>query len=154
GKIAYSEIAKPDPNNRPEQVVIKGVPPESRAQVQEIVQAKLPDYDVGAGAENTWTVTLRPQALNQLKENAVDQAIETIRHRIDQFGVKEVPVERHGLGKYQILMELPGVDDPDRVKDLLSRTAVLEIKLVLGGPYSSKQEPQAAHQNDDSVLLP
>jgi len=153
-KITYSEITKPDPSNRPEQIVIKGVPSEARAQLQETVQAKLPDYDLGSGAENTWTVTMRPQVLNQLKENAVDQAIETIRDRIDQLGVKEVPVERHGLGKYQILMELPGVDDADGVKDLLSRTAVLEIKLVLGGPYSNKQEAQSAHQNDDSVILP
>jgi len=153
-KITYSEITKPDATNRPDQIVIKGVSPESRSQVQESVQAKLPDYDLAPGPENSWTATMKPQNLNQLKEGAVDQAIETIRNRIDELGVKEVPVERHGLGKYQILMELPGVDDPDRIKNILQQTALLDIKLVLGGPYSSEQEARAAHQNDDSLILP
>jgi preprotein translocase subunit SecD len=153
-KITYSEITKPDPNNRPEQIVIKGVAPESRSQLQESVQAKLADYDLSPGTENTWTVTLRPQALNTLKDGAVDQAIETIRSRIDELGVNEPIIERHGLGQYQILVQLPGVDDPARVKEIMQSTAMLEIKLVLGGPYASEQEARAAHTNDDSLILP
>src|SRR5437764_293682 len=152
-KITYSEITKPDPNNHPEQIVIKGVAPESRSQLQESVQAKLADYDLSPGTENTWTVTLRPQALNTLKDGAVDQAIETIRSRIDELGVNEPIIERHGLGQYQILVQLPGVDDPARVKEIMQSTAMLEIKLVLGGPYGSEQEARQAHQNDDSLVL-
>jgi preprotein translocase subunit SecD len=152
-KITYSEITKPDPNNRPEQIVIKGVGPQSRTQLQEAVQAKLPDYDLSPGTENSWTVTLRPQALNQLKEGAVDQAIETIRSRIDELGVNEPIIERHGLGQYQILVQLPGVDDPARVKEIMQSTAMLEIKLVLGGLYANEQEARAQHQADDSLIL-
>ena len=152
-KITYSEITKPDPNNRPEQIVIKGVAPESRSQLQEAVQAKLADYDASPGTENNWTVTLRPQPLQQLKDGAVDQAIETIRSRIDELGVNEPVIERHGLGQYQILVQLPGVDDPARVKEIMQSTAMLEIKLVLGGPYGSEQEARQAHQNDDSLVL-
>jgi len=152
-KITYSEITKPDPNNRPEQILIKGVAPESRSQLQETVQAKLADYDVSPGTENNWTVTLRPQPLQQLKDGAVDQAIETIRSRIDELGVNEPVIERHGLGQYQILVQLPGVDDPARVKEIMQSTAMLEIKLVLGGPYGSEQEARQAHQNDDSLVL-
>jgi preprotein translocase subunit SecD len=152
-KITYSEITKPDPNNHPEQIVIRGVAPESRAQLQEAVQAKLADYDASPGTENNWTVTLRPQPLQQLKDGAVDQAIETIRSRIDELGVNEPVIERHGLGQYQILVQLPGVDDPARVKEIMQSTAMLEIKLVLGGPYGSEQEARQAHQNDDSLVL-
>ena len=152
-KITYSEITKPDPNNHPEQIVIKGVAPESRSQLQEAVQAKLADYDASPGTENNWTVTLRPQPLQQLKDGAVDQAIETIRSRIDELGVNEPVIERHGLGQYQILVQLPGVDDPARVKEIMQSTAMLEIKLVLGGPYGSEQEARQAHQNDDSLVL-
>jgi len=152
-KITYSEITKPDPNNRPEQILIKGVAPESRSQLHETVQAKLADYDVSPGTENNWTVTLRPQPLQQLKDGAVDQAIETIRSRIDELGVNEPVIERHGLGQYQILVQLPGVDDPARVKEIMQSTAMLEIKLVLGGPYASEQEARQAHQNDDSLVL-
>jgi len=152
-KITYSEITKPDPNNHPEKIVIKGVAPESRSQLQEAVQAKLADYDASPGTENNWTVTLRPQPLQQLKDGAVDQAIETIRSRIDELGVNEPVIERHGLGQYQILVQLPGVDDPARVKEIMQSTAMLEIKLVLGGPYASEQEARQAHQNDDSLVL-
>jgi len=152
-KITYSEITKPDPNNHPEQIVIKGVAPASRSQLQEAVQAKLADYDASPGTENNWTVTLRPQPLQQLKDGAVDQAIETIRSRIDELGVNEPVIERHGLGQYQILVQLPGVDDPARVKEIMQSTAMLEIKLVLGGPYGSEQEARQAHQNDDSLVL-
>ena len=47
-----------------------------------------------------------------LKNHAVTQAIETIRNRIDQLGVSEPVIQEHGLGQYQILVQLPGVDDP------------------------------------------
>ena len=55
---------------------------------------------------------MKPQALTQLKNRAVEQAIETIRNRIDQLGVSEPAIQEHGLGQYQILVQLPGVDDP------------------------------------------
>src|SRR5436309_13027166 len=67
-KITYSEITKPDPNNHPEQILIKGVAPESRSQLQEAVQAKLADYDASPGADNNWTVSLRPHARELRKD--------------------------------------------------------------------------------------
>jgi len=86
----------------------------------------------------------------------VQQAIETIRNRIDQLGVSEPVIQEHGLGQYQILVQLPGVDDPARVKEIMQSTAMLEIKQVLGGPYTSEQD--ALQQNNgvlppDSVIL-
>jgi preprotein translocase subunit SecD len=59
---------------------------------------------------------------------AVDQALETIRNRIDQFGVAEPDIRRQGENR--ILIQLPGISDPDRAKDLIGRTALLEFKLV------------------------
>ena len=75
---------------------------------------------------------MKPQALADLKNQAVTQAIETIRNRIDQLGVSEPIIQEHGLGQYQILVQLPGVDDPARVKDIMQSTAMLEIKQVAG----------------------
>jgi preprotein translocase subunit SecD len=156
-KINYGDITKPDPTNHPEQIVIKGVPPESVSQLQELAQSKLPDYDLTAGANNSWTMTLKASALSQLKDGAVDQAIETIRSRIDELGVSEPVIERHGLGAYQILVQLPGIDDRERVKEIMQSTAVLEIKLVIDGPFASEQEGLQKHNGvlpDDSMLLP
>jgi preprotein translocase subunit SecD len=157
-KINYTEITKPDPANSPERILIKGVPPESSSDLRSLVSDRLRDeYDLASGAENSWTLTVKPQVLADLRNRAVTQAIETIRNRIDQLGVTEPVIQEHGLGQYQILVQLPGVDDPARVKEIMQSTAMLEIRQSLGGPYSSEQE--ALQQNGgvlppDSVLMP
>jgi preprotein translocase subunit SecD len=156
-KISYAEITKPDPASNPDKIVIKGVPPEQSSDLRTIVSDRLPEYNLVSGAENAWTVSMKAQALAELKQRAVTQAIETIRNRIDQLGVSEPIIEEHGLGQYQILVQLPGVDDPARVKEIMQSTAMLEIRQSLGGPYSS--EPQALQDHGgvlppDSVLLP
>jgi len=156
-KINYTEITKPDPAGRPDLLVIKGVPPEQSSELRSIVSDRLPEYDLNSGAENSWTVTMKPQSLAELKNRAVTQAIETIRNRIDQLGVNEPVIQEHGLGQYQILVQLPGVDDPARVKEIMQNTAMLEIKQNLGGPYSSEQQALQEHGGvlpADAVLLP
>jgi len=64
----------------------------------------------------------------EIEKLAVDQALETIRNRIDQFGVAEPDIRRQGENR--ILIQLPGIKDTDRAKDLIGRTALLEFKLV------------------------
>ncbi len=81
----------------------------------------------------------------------MQQAIETIRNRIDQLGVSEPVIQEHGLGDYQILVQLPGVDDPARVKEIMQSTAMLEIRQAVNGPYPSEQ---AAMQANGGVLPP
>jgi len=156
-KINYADISKPDPVNAPEKIVLKGVPPEATGDLRSLVNDRLPEYDLASGAENTWTVSMKPQALADLKNRAVTQAIETIRNRIDQLGVTEPTIQEHGLGQYQILVQLPGVDDPARVKEIMQSTAMLEIRQSLGGPYSSEQQALQDHGGvlpPDAVLMP
>lgn len=139
-KINYIEITKPDPVNHPDAVVIKGVDPGQRSDLQSIVADRLPEYNLNSGAENSYTVAMKAQSLADLKNRAVAQAIETIRNRIDALGVSEPVIQEHGLGQYQILVQLPGVDDPARVKAIVQSTAMLEIKQSMGGPYGSQQQ--------------
>src|SRR5246127_1384248 len=156
-KIAYTDIIQPDQQNNPDRLVVKGMQPSARADLLSIVQERLPEYDVAGGADNSWNLSMRPTALTDLKKKAVTQAIDTIRNRIDALGVSEPTIEEHGLGDYQILVQLPGIDDSGRVKDIMQSTAMLEIKQSLGGPYPSEQ---AALQEKggvipaDSLLLP
>ncbi len=155
-KIDYSDITQPDQQNNPDHLVVKGMQSAARSDLLTIVQEKLPEYDVTGGAENTWNLSMKPTNLADLKSNAVTQAINTIRNRVDALGVSEPTIEEHG-GQYQILVQLPGVDDFGRVKDLIQSTAMLEIKQSLGGPYPSEQ---AALQDKggvipaDAILLP
>jgi preprotein translocase subunit SecD len=154
-KIAFSDITKPDANN-PDHIIIKGVPTESRRDLLDIVSTRLPEYDASSGAENTYALSMKPSQLTELKNRAVQQAIETIRNRVDSLGVSEPTIQEHGLGDYQILVQLPGVDDPDRVKEIIQSTAMLEIKQMTGGPFNSEQEALQSKGGiapPDSILM-
>lgn len=156
-KINYAEITKPDPVGHPDLLVIKGVPPEQSSDLRSIASDRLPEYNLNSGTENSWTLSMKPQSLADLKNRAVSQAIETIRNRIDALGVNEPVIQEHGLGQYQILVQLPGVDDPARVKEIMQSTAMLEIKQSLGGPYSSEQQALQEHGGvlpPDAVVMP
>src|SRR5580700_3913203 len=148
-KISSTDITKPDPVNNPDKIVIKGVPPESTSDLRNLISDRLPEYDATSGAENSWVLTMKPQQLTDLKNRAVQQAIETIRNRVDKLGVSEPVIQEHGLGDYQILVQLPGVDDPARVKEIMQSTAMLEIRQAVKGPYPSEQ---AAMQDNNGVL--
>jgi len=155
-KINYTDISQPDPNT-PDHLVIKGVPPESRSDFRSIVQDRLPEYDVTSGANDSYSLAMRPSNMNDLKNRAVSQAIETIRNRIDALGVSEPTIQEHGLGQYQILVQLPGVDDPGRVKEIIKNTAMLEIKQVINGPFPNQAAALQASNGVipvDQILLP
>ena len=155
-KIAFDAITKPDPSN-PDHITVKGVRPESRSDFLNVVSDRLLEYDVSSGAENSYNLAMKPSLLTELKTKAVTQAIETIRNRIDSLGVSEPTIQEHGLGAYQILVQLPGVDDPARVKDIMQSTAMLEIKQALDGPYNSQEDALAAKGGvlpPDAMLLP
>src|SRR5438105_1948890 len=155
--VSFADISKPDPQNHPEIIEIKGVPPDKIGALRSTVSDNFAQYDVEAAASGSYQVVMKPSELTTLKQRAVQQAIETIRNRVDQFGVAEPTIQEHGLGDYQILVELPGVDDPARVRDIIQSTAMLDIRLVVGGPYSDEQS--AIRENNgvippDNVLLP
>ena len=156
-KIEYTDVSQTDPQSNPDQIVLKGVQSSARGDLLDIVHNRLPDYDITGGAQNAWTLAMKPSALNDLKNKAVTQAIDTIRNRIDALGVSEPTIEPHGLGQYQILVQLPGVDDSGRVKDIMQSTAMLEIKQMTDGPYPSEEAARQAKGGvvpADSILLP
>jgi preprotein translocase subunit SecD len=77
-----------------------------------------------------WKVALvlDSREADQIKKNAIDQALETIRNRVDQFGVAEPEITLQGTDR--ILIQLPGIKDPQRALSLIGQTALLEFKLV------------------------
>src|SRR5882672_5421148 len=83
------------------------------------------DDDQAAG---TFRLVMNERRINQLRDDAIRQGLETIRNRIDQFGVSEPTITRQGSD--QILIQLPGVQDPARAKALIGKTALLEFKLL------------------------
>jgi preprotein translocase subunit SecD len=139
--FSFSQAYKPDPN-KPEAIRLEGTAQGKANDVRSLLETKYGNqYDVtGGGADNSWTLTMRPPAVKALEDKTVQMAIETIRVRVDELGVNEPVIQEYGLGKDEILVELPGIDDLDRVKGLIQSTARLEIHAVAGGPYKNDQE--------------
>ncbi|MGH8006439.1 MAG: protein translocase subunit SecD, partial [Candidatus Binatia bacterium] len=82
-------------------------------------------------AEGESTFVLDRREIQRLREYTFDQSLETLRNRIDQFGVAESIVQRQG--DREIVVQLPGIKEPERAKELIGKTAVLEFKLVAEG---------------------
>jgi preprotein translocase subunit SecD len=110
-------------------------PQTDEKKLDEISKRWLADWNVGS-AGGKWSFTLKDPSRRQTEDNAVAQAVETIRNRVDEFGVAEPLIAREGTDR--ILVQLPGIDDPKRVKDLIKSTAFLELKLVEQGPSTDK----------------
>ncbi len=81
-----------------------------------------------SGGTADMVLGLTEKELRSLRDQTVDQSLETIRNRIDQFGVSEPVIQRQG--QQEILVQLPGVQDPEEAKKLIQQTALLEFKLV------------------------
>lgn len=155
--VVYGDIAKPDPSGAPGKISIRGVDANSAGDLRNVLTEQFGEYDFSPSGE-AWTVSLKSQVESTIKQRAVEQAIETIRNRIDQLGVSEPIIQEHSLGSYQILVQLPGVDDPARVKEVMQSTAMLEIRQALdnGRIYNSEQEALAAHNGilpSDAVIM-
>src|SRR5260370_42683062 len=90
----------------------------------------------------------KPTDLNDLKVDTVKGAVDTIGNRMDQVGLAEKSVQQYGKAgaKYEVLVQLPGVDDPARAKELIGTAAVLEIddvKEPKEGSFPSREAPLA-----------
>jgi preprotein translocase subunit SecD len=137
--LTFSQVYKPDPK-KPQVIRIEGAPQASASAVRSLLDSKYSnEYDISGGSDNGYTLTMKPSVQSNLEHKTVQQAIETIRDRVDSLGVSEPVIQEYGLGANQILVELPGIDDLDRVKSIIQSTARLSIHAVVGGPFPDEQ---------------
>jgi preprotein translocase subunit SecD len=107
----------------------------------------LVEYNRASGTGGSYTYTLKPNIAKQLRDDAVTQALQTIERRVNELGVAEPIVARHGA-EDQILVQLPGVTDVNRAKEIIRSTALLELKLVEQGPFGTKEAAMQAYNNN------
>ena len=138
---------KLDPAN-PQIIKITGTDPAKANNVHdELTDRYGTEYDVtGGGVDNTWTLTMKPSVLTTLESKTVDQAIDTINDRVNKLGVSEPTIQKYGLGDNQILLELPGISDPEQVRNIIQSSSRLEVHEVAGNAqgYASEQEALAS----------
>ena len=125
------------------------IPADGRDKLVELISTQFPNFKLAdsetVDGNTVQQLTLSPEEVKRIKQAAVDQSLETIRNRIDQFGVSEPIIQRQG--DRDILVQLPGIQDPERAKELIGKTAVLNFKLVRDvnpEPYAKGSQPLPA----------
>lgn len=127
---------------------LTGVQEGTRDKILDIANRFLPTFARRSGTPGL-VFEMKPEVIQQTREMAVRQAKQTITNRIDQFGVAEPVVQE--ASNYRILVQLPGIDDQERVRRLIKNTAFLEFRLVrfpAGGGSAPTREAILANYNN------
>jgi preprotein translocase subunit SecD len=128
-------------------ITIKGIPISQAADFRSLVTGNYPAYVLTAVNSTDYTMRLKPSDLVSLKRDTVQRTRDIIDNRINELGVSEASVQQYGAAgaDYELLVQLPGVDDPARAKEFIGTAAVLEITGVQDGPYPSREAALAQH---------
>jgi len=124
---------------------------DTKSQIQKLVDDAFPTFAETTATETVLEYELRDSEIKRIKESAVNQALETIRNRIDQFGVAEPLIQRQGLK--EIVVQLPGVKDPKRAKALIKETALLEFKMLDEASKLALELPQRVPKGKEADVL-
>jgi len=149
-RIPFDHVAKIGPLK----IEVEIIDPSTKENFEELLRTRFSVLkQVGSPQKKEGSITyilkLDEQEASYIERLAIDQAIETIRNRIDEFGVSEPVIQKHGSDR--ILIQLPGVKDPKRAIDLIGKTAILEFKLV--DEENSLQEALKGTVPSDSQIL-
>ena len=122
---------------------------EAKTKVTQEMEDGFPGFTLKDSSGTTLTYELRADEVDRVKNSAINQALETIRNRIDEFGVAEPLIQR--LGRNQIAVQLPGVKDPKRAKDLIKKTALLEFKMLDESKVALELPPQVEKGQEEQL---
>jgi len=133
-EITYETIAKGDVGR----FAIQGINPDQEGQISELLDDMFKQWTYTVIGQ-TVSLEIKASVAQHLRDQAVRQAQETLWNRVDELGLAEPTIQRQGLAGERIIVELPGVENPDRVKNIIKTTAFLEWKLVKGGPAPDRE---------------
>ncbi|HEV2298608.1 MAG TPA: protein translocase subunit SecD [Candidatus Acidoferrales bacterium] len=128
--------------------LVLNVPPDASSALHDLVQNQFPEWSLApaAGQPNGSLLTMKPTVVAALQAQTMDQALETIRRRIDALGLTSPNVAPTGRGQDQILVELPGEGDPARAKAVIQAGGQLQLQRVIDDtPYPSEAAALASH---------
>ena len=128
-EISFDEVRRRDATH----IEVLELDPARLADGRALIDEGYPAWERSnrSGSSHSFLLTLRPEVEAQIRQSAVQEAIQRIRNRVDELGVTEPVIQNHGpAAEYQILVQLPGVDDSVRVREIIKSTALLELKIV------------------------
>ena len=125
------------------QINIHGVDPAKTQQFRNLVADKFPEWTLTPVNASDYRMNMKPTALIELKQNTLTQSVETIERRVNALGLVEPTIQAYGdpVTRSQILVELPGEDDVEHVRNIIGQTAQLQIVSVVNeGPWKTREE--------------
>ncbi len=149
--IDYAGMDRNDPNTVEAadtiQINVKGVNPQKTSAFRSLIGDRYPTWTLSPVNSTDYKMNLKPSELLAIKRETVERAIQTISNRINNLGLTEPVVQQHGRSdaEFEILVQLPGVDDPARVKEIIGTAAVLGIYEVKDGPFPTQEAAMAKH---------
>jgi preprotein translocase subunit SecD len=123
----------------PTQFKVEGIQPAQDGVLRQAATEVQANYDRSPGANGTYNFTMKPNIAVNLRDEAVVQARETIERRVNELGVTEPSISQQGAGGDEILVQLPGVTDVDKAKQVMGSPGILELKIVEQGPAPTKE---------------
>ncbi len=123
----------------------------SNDEIRKIIKDNYPNLNLREGSQERVVYSLTNREINTIKESSVEQALETIRNRIDQFGVSEPII--HKQSSNEIVVQLPGVKDTRRAIDLIGKTAILEFKLLDDENTIAAQLPASVLPGEEEKVI-
>jgi preprotein translocase subunit SecD len=125
-------------------IVVKGVPSTQAGSFRSLVNDKFPQWLSTPLNGTDYRLTMKPSEALQFWQNVLTQSKNIYDRKINALGLSEATVQqRREDADSELLVQMPGVDDPGRVKQILQTAAVLELYDVKGGPYASREEALA-----------
>ena len=149
--IDYASIDRNDPSSIDQadsiQINIKGVPAAKAVEFRSLITDRFGVWIPTPVNQSDYRMNLKPTELIAIKRDTVERSIRTIENRINGLGLTEPTIQQRGRAEaeYEILVQLPGVDDPARVKQIMQTAAMLELSEVKDGPFSSPDQALAKH---------
>ncbi len=148
-KVGFGEMMRNDPNSLQTadqiQIDVKGVPATQAGNFRQVINDNFGGvWNQTQVNQTDFRLTMKPSEALKLRQDTLTQSMHTIEKKINALGLAESSVQQRGGSnadaESQLLVQLPGVDDPARVKQILKTAAMLELYSVLGGPYASREE--------------
>ena len=150
-KVRHSGISRDG-----QAVLVRFRDEENRTRAREAIEKEIPDLllkDGGAAGEFTLVATQKPESQKRIQDFALQQNITTLRNRVNELGVAEPIVQQAGADR--VVVQLPGVQDTAKAKDIIGRTATLELRMVeahAGDPAGRDYDPAKIQQAESGSI--
>jgi len=136
------------------QINIKGVPLDKVTALRQIASERMPEWVFASVNPADFKLTMKTTEALRLRKEVVDRAVQTLDRRVNAMGLSESTVSPRGRAgqEAEIMIQMPGVDDPAYVKSIISTAAVLELTEVKAGPFSDRAEAQSKAQFNSKIV--